>query len=210
MDFITELCGRYPILLKNENEIRQACSGIIKSFENSGKLLVCGNGGSCSDAQHITGELMKGFLKKRPISQEKIQLMKKRCPEIDDSILNGLQQGLPTISLDSSSALNTAFMNDCDPSLIYAQQTLGYGREGDAFIGISTSGNAENVCAAAKVAKSLGLYTIALTGKDGGKLAEICNTAIIVDEKETYKIQELHLPVYHAICATVETHFFKE
>ena len=210
MDFVTQLIWRYPVLKANEKEIRQMCDAVIKSYESGGKLLVCGNGGSCSDAEHIVGELMKGFLKKRPIPAEKKAKMLELVPELADIGIGVLQQGLPAIALNSGAALTTAFANDCDPDLIYAQQVLGFGRRGDIFLGISTSGNAENVYAAAAVAKSLGLVTVALSGKTGGKLKEICDISIVVDEDETYMIQELHLPVYHALCATVEEHFFKE
>ena len=198
------------MLKANEKEIRQMCDAVIKSYESGGKLLVCGNGGSCSDAEHIVGELMKGFLKKRPIPAEKKAKMLELVPELADVGIDVLQQGLPAIALNSGAALTTAFANDCDPDLIYAQQVLGFGRRGDVFLGISTSGNAENVYAAAAVAKSLGLVTVALSGKTGGRLKEICDISIVVDEDETYMIQELHLPVYHALCATVEEHFFKE
>ena len=210
MDFVTQLIWRYPVLKSNEKEIRLMCEAVIKSYEAGGKLLVCGNGGSCADAEHIVGELMKGFLKKRPISADKKEKMLERVPELDGIGLDKLQQGLPAIALNSGAALTTAFANDCDPELIYAQQVLGLGRRGDVFLGISTSGNAKNVYAAAAVAKSLGLVTVALSGKTGGKLKEICDISIVVDEDETYMIQELHLPVYHALCATVEEHFFKE
>lgn len=210
MDFVTQLIWRYPALKANEKEIRQLCDTVIKSYESGGKLLVCGNGGSCADAEHIVGELMKGFLKKRPISEDKKAEMVSQVPELSDIGLEKLQQGLPAIALGSSVALTTAFANDCDPDLIYAQQVLGLGKRGDIFLGISTSGNAKNVYAAAAVAKSLGLKTVALSGKNGGKLKEICDISIVVDEGETYMIQELHLPVYHAMCATVEEHFFKE
>ena len=210
MDFVTQLIWRYPVLKANEKEIRQMCDAVIKSYESGGKLLVCGNGGSCSDAEHIVGELMKGFLKKRPIPAEKKAKMLELVPELADIGIDVLQQGLPAIALNSGAALTTAFANDCDPDLIYAQQVLGFGRRGDVFLGISTSGNAENVYAAAAVAKSLGLVTVALSGKTGGKLKEICDISIVVDEDETYMIQELHLPVYHALCATVEEHFFKD
>ena len=210
MDFVTQLIWRYPVLKANEKEIRQMCDAVIKSYESGGKLLVCGNGGSCSDAEHIVGELMKGFLKKRPIPAEKKAKMLERVPELDGIGLDKLQQGLPATALNSGAALTTAFANDCDPELIYAQQVLGLGRRGDVFLGISTSGNAKNVYAAAAVAKSLGITTVALSGKTGGKLKEICDISIVVDEDETYMIQELHLPVYHALCATVEEHFFKE
>lgn len=210
MDFVTQLIWRYPVLKANEKEIRQMCDAVVKSYESGGKLLVCGNGGSCSDAEHIVGELMKGFLKKRPIPAEKKAKMLERVPELADIGIDVLQQGLPAIALNSGAALTTAFANDCDPDLVYAQQVLGFGRRGDVFLGISTSGNAKNVYAAAAVAKSLGLVTVALSGKTGGKLKEICDISIVVDEDETYMIQELHLPVYHALCATVEEHFFKE
>lgn len=210
MDFVTQLIWRYPVLKANEKEIRQMCDAVIKSYESGGKLLVCGNGGSCADAEHIVGELMKGFLKKRPIPEKKKAEMLSSVPELAELEIEKLQQGLPAIALNSGVALTTAFANDCDPDLIYAQQVLGLGKKGDVFLGISTSGNAKNVYAAAAVAKSLGLKTVALSGKSGGELKDICDISIVVDEDETYMIQELHLPVYHAMCATVEEHFFKE
>lgn len=210
MDFVTQLIWRYPVLKANEKEIRLMCDVVIKSYESGGKLLVCGNGGSCADAEHIVGEMMKGFLKKRPIPEKKKAEMLSNVPELNGIGLDKLQQGLPAIALNSGVALTTAFANDCDPDLIYAQQVLGLGKKGDVFLGISTSGNAKNVYAAAAVAKSLGLVTIALSGKDGGALKDVCDISIIADEDETYMIQELHLPVYHALCATVEEHFFKE
>ncbi|MBQ5592512.1 MAG: SIS domain-containing protein [Clostridia bacterium] len=210
MDFVTQLIWRYPVLKSNEKEIRLMCEAVIKSYEAGGKLLVCGNGGSCADAEHIVGELMKGFLKKRPIPADKKAKMLEFVPELSELGIEKLQQGLPAIALNSGAALTTAFANDCDPDLVYAQQVLGLGRRGDVFLGISTSGNAKNVYAAAAVAKSLGITTVALSGKTGGKLKEICDISIVVDEDETYMIQELHLPVYHALCATVEEYFFKE
>lgn len=210
MDYISQLIQRYPILEENEKDIRLFCEMLINCYEWGGKLLICGNGGSCADAEHIAGELMKGFLKKRPLSAEKKAEMLSAVPELENVNLNMLQQGLPTFTLNSGAALTTAFANDCDPELIYAQQVLAMGRKGDVFLGISTSGNAKNVYSAAAVAKSLGIKTAALSGRDGGKLREICDVSIVVNEDETFKIQELHLPVYHAICATVEEHFFKE
>ena len=210
MDYIKQLIERYPVLSVNEKDIRQVCDILIKCYESGGKLLICGNGGSCADAEHIAGELMKGFLKKRPLSDEKKAEMLSAVPELEDVDLDMLQQGLPTFTLNSGAALTTAFANDCDPDLIYAQQVLAMGKEGDVFLGISTSGNAKNVYSAAAVAKSIGLKTVALSGRNGGKLKAICDVSIVVKEDETFKIQELHLPVYHAICATVEEHFFKE
>jgi D-sedoheptulose 7-phosphate isomerase len=209
MNYINELVERYPLLDKNKNDIMMVCETLENCFESGGKLMICGNGGSCADAEHITGELMKGFLKKREISAEQKAQMKGICPEIDSVLLESLQKGLPVIPLDGCSALNTAFANDCNPEFIYAQQVLGYAKTGDVFLGISTSGNAKNVYDAACVAKALGLFTVALSGKDGGKLKGISDISIVVDENETFKIQELHLPVYHAICATVEEYFFK-
>lgn len=210
MDYISQLIQRYPVLAKNEQEIRMFCDTLIKCYESDGKLLICGNGGSCADAEHIAGELMKGFLKKRPLSDERKAEMISAVPELENLGLEKLQQGLPVFTLNSGAALTTAFANDCDPELIYAQQVLAMGKEGDVFLGISTSGNAKNVYSAAAVAKSLGIKTAALSGRDGGKLRSVCDISIVVNEDETFKIQELHLPVYHAICATVEEHFFKE
>lgn len=210
MDYISQLIQRYPVLAKNEQEIRMFCDTLIKCYESGGKLLICGNGGSCADAEHIAGELMKGFLKKRSLSDERKAKMISAVPELENIGLEKLQQGLPVFTLNSGAALTTAFANDCDPELIYAQQVLAMGKEGDVFLGISTSGNAKNVYSAAAVAKSLGIKTAALSGRDGGKLRSVCDISIVVNEDETFIIQELHLPVYHAICATVEEHFFKE
>ena len=210
MDYIRQLIERYPILSENEKDIRQVCEVIINCYEQGGKLLICGNGGSCADADHIAGELMKGFLKKRPLSAENKAEMISAVPELENIGLEKLQQGLPTFTLNSGAALTTAFANDCDPDLIYAQQVLSMGKKGDVFLGISTSGNAKNVFSAAAVAKSMGIITLALSGRDGGKLRALCDISIVVKEDETFMVQELHLPVYHAICATVEEHFFKE
>ncbi len=210
MDYISQLIQRYPILSENEKDIRLFCEMLINCYEWGGKLLVCGNGGSCADAEHISGELMKGFLKKRPLSDEQKAKMISAVPELENIDIGMLQQGLPVYTLNSGVALTTAFANDCDPDLIYAQQVFAMGKKGDVFLGISTSGNAKNVYSAAAVAKSMGIKTAALSGRNGGILKEICDVSIVVNEDETFKIQELHLPVYHAICATVEEHFFKE
>ena len=207
---LNELFQRYPTLKDCEESIIAAEKAIIECYEKGGKLLLCGNGGSCADCDHITGELMKGFLKMRPLSAEQKAEMKKLSPELSDEILGRLQGGLPAISLVGMTALNSAFCNDVDPSLIYAQSLLGLGKPGDILIGISTSGNAKNVSAAAKVAKGLGLTVIGLTGVGGGALGEIADISIRVPERETFKIQELHLPVYHYLCAAVEAHFFKK
>ena len=204
------LIERYPVLAVCEDDIKSAIDTLIASYERGGKLLLCGNGGSCADCDHIVGELMKGFLKKRPMSEQKKQEMKEACPSLDADTLSKLQCGLPAISLPHISALGSAFNNDVDPDLTYAQATFALGVRGDVFIGLSTSGNAKNVCAAARVAKALGLTVISFTGEGGGTLATLADIAIRVPERETYKIQELHLPVYHTLCADVEEHFFSE
>lgn len=204
-----ELLERYPVLDSCKDEIKNAAEAIINCYEKGGKLLLCGNGGSCADCDHIVGELMKGFLKLRPIGESEKAEMKKNCQSIDDGLLAKLQCGLPAISLPSITALNSAFCNDVDPELIYAQSLLALGKRGDILIGLSTSGNAKNVNAAVKVAKALGITVIGMTGRKGGKLLENADICIRVPEDETFKIQELHLPVYHYLCAEVEARFFK-
>ena len=206
---LNELMTRYPVLEGTKEQIIEARDAIIECYKNGGKLLLCGNGGSCADCDHIVGELMKGFLKLRPLSEEKKAEMKANCPLVDDEILNKLQDALPAVSLPSITALNSAFCNDVDPELIYAQPLMSLGRKNDILIAISTSGNSKNVFGAVKVAKALGVKVIGLTGNTGGKLKENADICICVSEKETFKIQELHLPVYHYLCAAVEDEFFK-
>lgn len=207
---INELLNRYPSLSDIKDDIISATDSIISCYENGGKVLLCGNGGSCADCEHIVGELMKGFLKLRPINEGKKARMKDNSPLVDDEILSKLQCGLPAISLPSMAALNSAFCNDVDPELIYAQPLMALGNKGDILIAISTSGNSKNVFGAVKVAKALGVTVIGLTGHSGGKLKESADICICAPEKETFKIQELHLPIYHYICAEVEAHFFEE
>lgn len=203
------LIKRYPALSECKESIKTATDLIISCYEKGGKLLLCGNGGSCADCDHIVGELMKGFLKRRPLGENEKAEMKKASPCLDDELLYKLQSGLPAISLPSLAALNSAFCNDVDPELIYAQSTLALGKRGDVLIAMSTSGNSKNVCAAVKVAKGIGMTVIGFSGRSGGKLNELCDVCIRVPEDETFKIQEYHLPVYHTICAEVEDHFFK-
>ena len=205
---INELIKRYPSLDSCKAEIGAARDMIIGCYENGGKLLLCGNGGSSADCDHIVGELMKGFLLKRPIDGAAKDKMRTASPSLSDKTLDSLQMGLPAISLTSISALNTAFSNDVDPELIYAQSVFALGKAGDVLIAISTSGNAKNVCEAARVARAIGMKVVALTGKDGGKLKELSDVCIIAPEYETFKIQEYHLPIYHYLCAAVEKHFF--
>lgn len=205
---ISLLLSRYPALDACQEDIVNAAELLIRCYRNGGKLLICGNGGSCADAQHIVGELMKGFLKKRALPEAQKADMRQACPEISDHLLDMLQGSLPAISLCEESALNTAFSNDVDPDAAFAQQVLGYGNSGDVLLGISTSGNAKNVQYACHVAKAKNLTVIGLTGKHGGALKLLSDICICVPETETYKVQELHLPVYHALCAQLEEEFF--
>lgn len=206
--FIHEFFERHPDLVPLQDQIYQTCNILITAFQNGNKLLLCGNGGSSADCDHIAGEFLKGFLLKRPVREELKSLMAEKYGECGAEIAGKLQQGLPTISLVTHSAAISAFENDVDPELIYAQQVLAYGKPGDVLIGISTSGGANNVAVAVMTANSLGLHTIGLTGKDGGKLAQLADLALIMPECETYRIQEDHLAVYHLLCAVVEYEIF--
>ncbi len=202
------LIRRYPSLASCKEEIIGVTNILIQAYENGGKLLLCGNGGSCADCEHIVGELMKGFLLKRPISDAQKEKMRENNPSITEDVLSKLQLAVPAIALPSFTGLNSAFCNDVDPELIYAQPLMGLGKAGDVLLCLSTSGNSKNCVVAAEVAKGLGLTVLALTGEGGGKLAEIADICIKAPERETYKVQELHLPIYHYICAEIERHFF--
>ena len=202
------LYERYENLSFAKESIENVKNIIIKSFESGGKLLLCGNGGSCADCDHIVGELMKGFLSKRCLSDEQKAQMIKNADYINKDWLEQLQGGLPAISLPSATALNMAFCNDVNPELLYAQQLMSLAKKEDVLFCISTSGNSKNVYAAAVVGKALGITVVALTGESGGKLKDVADVCICAPETETYKIQELHLPIYHYLCAEVEKHFF--
>ena len=204
---LDELIKRYPILERVREDIDVVYGILERCYENGGKLLIAGNGGRAADAEHIVGELMKGFVKRRPVTEEMKEALEKADPVRGKELSEKLQGGLPAIALVDHAALSTAFANDVDGMLSYAQQVNGYGKPGDVFLGISTSGNAENVMYAAVTAKAKGMKVVGLTGKDGGKLAGIADAAVIVPEMETYKIQELHLPVYHALCLMLEHRF---
>lgn len=193
-----KLLKRYPALEKCKNDMLSAASACVECFVGGGKLLLCGNGGSSADCDHMAGELLKGFLLKREIADKRIP------SEMSDK----LQGALPAISLHSASAALTASLNDLDPNFAYAQLLYGLGKSGDALIAVSTSGNAANVCNAATLAKAMGIKVIALTGADGGRLGAIADIIIRVPESETYLVQELHLPVYHWVCAEVEKRIF--
>ena len=208
MDQINKLIERYPILACCKEQIEEACRRIISCYEADGTVLLCGNGGSCADAQHIAGELMKGFCKKRSLSDASREKLVSVDSELGSALADKLQTPLRTICLDGLPSFSTAFANDVDPLLTFAQQAFAYAREHDIFLGISTSGNAKNILAAAVAAKANGAYTIGLSGITGGKMTDVFDLVIRVPETETYRIQELHLPVYHAICLTVEEAFF--
>lgn len=205
-----ELVTRLPELLPLERDILAAVTQLCDCFAGGGKLLVCGNGGSAADSEHIVGELMKGFLLRRPISaamQEKLECL---YPEDASAMTNALQQALPAISLISQTALMTAFGNDMSAQMGMAQQVLGYGRANDILLAISTSGSSANVLYAAKMARALGVGVIGLTGESGGKLKELCDVCLCAPSSVTFRIQEYHLPIYHCICACVENEAFGE
>lgn len=206
--FINELMKRYPQLVVVRKEIEESYEVLKKSYQNGGKLLIAGNGGSCADSEHIVGELMKGFCLERKVPGDFADTLKEIDLEMGTNLAAKLQGALPAIALDNHNALNTAYLNDVDGLLCYAQQVYGYGTTGDVFLGISTSGNSKNILNAAIVAKAKGMKVIGLTGEGGGKLADISDVVIKVPEKETFKIQELHLPVYHCLCLMLERTFF--
>lgn len=202
------LLERYPQLSVCKADIRKAYELLEAAYQNGRKLLVCGNGGSASDSEHIVGELMKEFKLKRKVFSDHAAMLKAIDPELGQVLADHLQGALPAISLTGHSSLQTAYMNDAVPELVFAQQVNGYGKHGDVFLGISTSGNSKNVLYAAVNAKAKGLMVIGLTGAKENKLMKFADVCIRVPETETYKIQELHLPVYHALCLMLEEKFF--
>lgn len=208
MNYLEELLTRYPVLISVKDDIKEAYEILENCYKNGGKLLIAGNGGSCADAEHIVGELMKGFVKPRAVSAEFAEKLTGADSVRGKELADKLQGGLPAIALTGHPGLSTAYLNDVDGNLIYAQQTYGYGKEGDVLLGISTSGNSKNIMYAMTAAKAIGMKTIGLTGRDGGELKETADVSIVVPEKETFKIQELHLPVYHALCLMLEERFF--
>ncbi|MBQ7290603.1 MAG: SIS domain-containing protein [Clostridia bacterium] len=199
MNEICKLTARYPALCSCENEILAAAELMVQTYEHGGKILLCGNGGSAADCDHIAGELLKGFLLPRKVENEKIPA----------AIREKLQGALPAVSLPSLTAALTASINDLDAEFVYAQLLYGLAKEGDLLIAISTSGNSPNVLHAAELARAVGVKTLALTGNSGGRLAKIADISICVPESETYLVQELHLPVYHFLCAETERRIFQ-
>ena len=206
--YIDLLILRYPQLIVAKDCIVEAYQILEESYTNDGKLLVAGNGGSAADAEHIVGELMKGFVNPRKLEAEYSDALITVNKELGRVLSENLQGALPAIALDGHLALTTAYLNDCEPLLCFAQQVNGYGRKSDVFLGISTSGNSRNILYAATVAKAKGMKVIGLTGEKDSKLSEISDTCIQVPETETYKIQELHLPIYHCLCLMLEDTFF--
>lgn len=207
---LEELTERYPELEAVRTPILEAYQLLENCYMRGGKLLIAGNGGSCADAEHMVGELMKGFVKRRRLPGS-LRLKLQECDaEHGADLAECLQGGLMAIALTGHPGLSTAFSNDVDADMVFAQQLCGYGVAGDVFLGISTSGNSKNVDYAVTVAKAKDIKVIGLTGRDGGKLGRRADAAIIVPETETYKIQELHLPVYHALCLMLEERFFAD
>jgi D-sedoheptulose 7-phosphate isomerase len=206
---IADLIFRYPSLASAAGSIREACEALVTCFSAGGKALICGNGGSAADSDHIVGELMKGFLLPRRIGDSFRKKLVEQDEKMGNMMADGLQGALPAISLVRHDALSSAFANDAVADLGFAQQVAGYGRQGDLLWCLSTSGDSPNILYAALAAKALGLVVLGMTGATGGALASRCDILIAVDALETYKIQELHLPVYHAICRIVEEAMFR-
>lgn len=202
------LFERYPVLEASRAAMMEAYLLLRRCYEQGGKVLVVGNGGSCADSEHIVGELMKGFYLKRPVPDEQKACIREKTKDLLPDAAEVLQQGLPAIALTGHAALSTAVVNDLHPLLTAAQQVVGYGKPGDVVIGISTSGNAQNVALAVSVAQALGLSTIGLTGHAGGRLKSLCDCVIAVPGASPADVQELHLPVYHTLCAMLEAKFF--
>lgn len=202
------LVSRYPVLSKEKKNIADAYFIMEKCYEHDGKLLIAGNGGSAADCEHIAGELMKRFKIPRPVPQSIAEKLLEIDPIRGKKLAQKLESGLTAIPLVAHEALSTAYINDVDGQGVFAQQLFGYGRSGDVFLGISTSGNSENIISAAIVAKTLGLKVIGLTGSDGGELKDYSDICVKVPENETFRIQELHLPIYHCWCQMLEECFF--
>ena len=205
---ISLLVSRYPALEGIIDDIINAYFLIEESYKNGGKLMVAGNGGSAADAEHIAGELMKSFKLKRPVSDDFAGKLISVDPVRGEALAKKLECGLPAIALTTHEALSTAYMNDSDALGVFAQQLFGFGRKDDVFLGITTSGNSENVVKAAVVAKAMGIKVVGLTGVKGGRIADLADVTVKVPETETYMVQELHLPVYHCLCLMLEEKFF--
>ena len=202
------LVERYPVLDCVQDQVAGIYETVRECYENGGKLIIGGNGGSCSDAEHIVGELMKGFKMLRPLDEKQQDALKAVDPVLGADLAKNLQGGLPAVALSSHPALNTAFMNDVNGDMMYAQQLCSLGKPGDVFMAITTSGTAMNLRYAAVTAKAKGMKVVALTGKSGGAMNELADINLVAPCNETYQIQELHLPIYHCLCLMLEEQFF--
>lgn len=210
LNHVDVLIERYPELEDQKENIIKAYKILEESYMNSGKLLVAGNGGSAADSEHIVGELMKGFENARKLPQEYKDKLINVNEELGSVLSDNLQRGLPAIALDGHLALSTAYINDCEPLLCFAQQVNGFGNEKDVFLGISTSGNSKNILYAATVAKAKGMKVIGLTGAKDSKLSTMADITVRSSQTRTYMIQEHHLPIYHCLCLMLEDRFFGE
>lgn len=207
-DIVEDLIQRYPPLETCKKTIQDAGEAMVECYQNGGKLLVCGNGGSASDSDHIVGELMKSFSKKRPVTPELEKKLQKSSGERGAILASKLERGLPAISLNAHGSLISAISNDIGGDFIFAQQVLGFGRENDVLLAISTSGNSTNVLDACITAKAMGIKVVGLLGETGGKIKSLCDVAIRVPATSTAVVQEYHLPVYHTLCIMLEETFF--
>lgn len=202
------LIERYPVLEACRQEIVDAYLIMEECYEHDGKLLIAGNGGSAADSEHIAGELMKRFKTPRPITKEFAEKLRSIDPVRGENLAKNLERGLMAIPLVAHEALTTAYINDVDGLGVFAQQLFGFGRTGDVFLGISTSGNSKNVMSATVVARALGIKVIGLTGSNGGELSTVADVCVKAPSDETYMIQEYHLPIYHCWCLMLEDRFF--
>ena len=207
MNYVDNIKERYPALAPITGDIEAAVNAIVDCYKSGGKILLCGNGGSAADSEHISGELLKGFMSLRQPTEEEMSRLAEALG--DDEAAGKLQRGIPAIPLTSLSASLSAFANDVEPDMVYAQLVYGYARENDLVIGLSTSGNSKNVVNAMKAAKAMGIAGVSLTGAKESKLSALSNVTIRVPETETFKVQELHLPVYHYLCAQMEAIVFE-
>lgn len=208
LKYVDILLERYPELWEQRDNIISAYEVLEESYANGGKTLIAGNGGSAADAEHIVGELMKGFENPRKLKKEKRDRLKAVNKELGKMLGDNLQEGLPAIALDGHFALSTAYMNDCEPLLCFAQQVNGFGKNGDVFWGISTSGNSKNILYAGTVAKAKGMKVIGMTGAKDSALSAMADVTIRSSQTRTYMIQEHHLPIYHCLCLMLEERFF--
>jgi D-sedoheptulose 7-phosphate isomerase len=208
MTRIEQLIATYPDLESCAPDIEAAFQALRTCYQNGGKVLTCGNGGSAADSEHIVGELMKGYLLKRPLSEQVRAKLISTSPQDGDYLAGHLQGAMPAISLVSQTSLLSAIANDTAADIVFAQQVYAYGREGDVVIGLSTSGNSRNVILAVQVARALRMPTIGLTGPTGSALKPLCDVCICVPKEDTPGIQERHLPIFHVLCAMLEEEFF--